>query len=182
MEAVYFGTGYGGGGRGPWIGADLEVGIYGGPFANHTWLHSPFVTAMVKGGTNGFATKGADATRGKLLKLSEGPRPEGYQPMHKAGAIILGVGGDNSNRAAAAAAASGSTWQDSTDHGGDVRPGGQRSMQSGSRGGEGGPMLSEGVPGMSVGTFYEGLMTVGYTTDAADDAVQADIVAAKFGQ
>ena len=25
MEAVYFGTGYGGGGKGPWIGADLEV-------------------------------------------------------------------------------------------------------------------------------------------------------------
>ena len=38
------------------------------------------------------------------------------------------------------------------------------------------------IPGMSIGTFYEGLMTVGYTTDAADDAVQADIVAAKFGQ
>jgi hypothetical protein len=25
MEAVYFGTGYGGGGKGPWIGADMEA-------------------------------------------------------------------------------------------------------------------------------------------------------------
>ena len=32
-----------------------------------------------------------------------------------------------------------------------------------------------------VGTFYEGVVTRGYTTDAADDAVQANIVAARYG-
>ena len=32
MEAVYFGSGYGGGGKGPWVGADLENGIYGGKY------------------------------------------------------------------------------------------------------------------------------------------------------
>ena len=34
----------------------------------------------------------------------------------------------------------------------------------------------------AVGTFYEGLITAGFTTDAADDAVQADIVAAGYGK
>ena len=141
MEAVYFGTGYGGGGKGPWIGADLENGIYGGPYEEDAALRSPFVTAMIKGGTNGFATKGGDATQGKLKTRYDGPRPQGYQPMHKTGAIILGVGGDNAATRA------------------DV-----------------------GVPGLSVGTFYEGILTVGYSSDAADDAVQADIVAAGYGK
>jgi hypothetical protein len=33
-----------------------------------------------------------------------------------------------------------------------------------------------------VGTFYEGALTKGYSTDVADDAVQANIVAAGFGK
>ena len=32
-----------------------------------------------------------------------------------------------------------------------------------------------------IGTFYEGVLTKGYSTDAADDAVQANIVAARYG-
>ena len=32
-----------------------------------------------------------------------------------------------------------------------------------------------------VGTFYEGVVTKGYSTDAADAAVQANIVAARYG-
>ena len=146
MEAVYFGTGYGGGGKGPWIGADLENGIYGGPFVDEPALRSPFVTAMIKGGTDGFATKGGDATAGRLKTFYDGPRPKGYQPMRKTGAIILGVGGDN----------------------------------AGARPRPAGPTV--GVPGLSVGTFYEGILTVGYTTNSADDAVQADIVAAGYGK
>ena len=51
--------------------------------------------------------------------------------MKKQGAIILGIGGDNSDGA--------------------------------------------------VGTFYEGAMTRGYSTDAADAAVQANIIAAGYG-
>ena len=91
----------------------------------------PFVTAMVKGGTDGFALKGGDATQGKLTTMYDGPRPPQYQPMKKQGAIILGIGGDNSAQ--------------------------------------------------SVGTFYEGCITIGYTTDAVDDAIQADIVAQRYG-
>ena len=51
---------------------------------------------------------------------------------HCQGAIILGIGGDNSDGA--------------------------------------------------VGTFYEGAMLKGYTTDATDDAMQANIVAAGYGK
>jgi hypothetical protein len=52
----------------------------------NTPLAFPFVTAMVKGGTNGFALKGGDATQPTLTKMYDGPRPNGYQPMKKVGA------------------------------------------------------------------------------------------------
>jgi non-reducing end alpha-L-arabinofuranosidase len=138
MEAVYFGnsTDWGrGGGSGPWVMADLENGLWAGNERvnpNNTPLTMPFVTAMVKGGENGFALKGGDATQGTLTTMYDGPRPNGYQPMKKQGAIILGIGGDNSD------------W--------------------------------------AVGTFFEGVVTRGYTTDAVDDAVQANIVAAGYGK
>jgi hypothetical protein len=38
-----------------------------------------------------------DATTGKLQTMYEGVRPNGYHPMKKQGAIILGIGGDNSD-------------------------------------------------------------------------------------
>ena len=34
----------------------------------------------------------------------------------------------------------------------------------------------------AVGTFYEGAMLRGYTSDATDDAMQANIVAAGYGK
>ena len=52
--------------------------------------------------------------------------------MNKQGAVILGIGGDNSCSA--------------------------------------------------VGTFYEGVMTANYTADAADAAVQENVVAAGYGR
>jgi len=87
---------------------------------------------MLKGGNNGFALKGNDATSGTLQVMYNGPRPNGYQPMKKQGAIVLAIGGDNSN--------------------------------------------------LAVGTFYEGVITSGYSTDAADNEVQANIVAAGYGK
>jgi len=85
--------------------------------ASNTPINATFVTAMVKGGSDGFALLGGDATQSDgLKKLYEGPRPPGYQPMKKEGAIILGIGGDSSD------------W--------------------------------------AIGTFYEGVMTTGYATDA----------------
>jgi hypothetical protein len=138
MEAVYFGTCnvWGRGqGTGPWVMADLENGLWAGNNKENDQnlpMRTEYVTAMVKGNTNGFALKASDATNGKLRTMYDGPRPNGYQPMKKQGAIILGIGGDNSNGA--------------------------------------------------IGTFYEGVMTTGYSTDAADDAVQANIIAAGYGR
>jgi len=139
MEAVYWGNSRGwssGSGNGPWVMADLENGLWAGdnktnpsyPPVNYT-----YVTALVKGDSgNHFALKAGDAQEGKLLTMYDGPRPKGYHPMKKQGSIILGIGGDNSNRA--------------------------------------------------VGTFYEGAITQGYTTDAADLAVQQNILSVGYGK
>ncbi|CCK26018.1 putative alpha-N-arabinofuranosidase B [Streptomyces davaonensis JCM 4913] len=139
MEAIYFGDskywGYGTG-SGPWVMADLENGLFSGvnrgynpntPSVNHR-----FVTAMLKGGPNQWATRGGNAQSGGLSTYYSGPRPNvaGYNPMKKQGAIILGIGGDNSNS--------------------------------------------------SAGTFYEGVMTAGYPSDATESAVQANITAAGY--
>ncbi|KAH8674191.1 glycoside hydrolase family 54 protein [Xylariales sp. PMI_506] len=139
MEAIYFGlgTGYGtGAGSGPWILADLENGLYSESAVavnpNDPTITYRFVTAAVKGEPNQWAIRGGNAASGALSTYYSGIRPTlpGYNPMSKEGAIILGVGGDNSN-------------------------GGQ-------------------------GTFYEGVMTSGYPSDATENAVQANIVAAKY--
>src|SRR5579872_7204663 len=107
MEAVYFGnsTSWGrGAANGPWVMADLENGLFGGQsFAanpSNTPLTHTYVTAMVKGRSGGFGLKGGDAQQGTLTTLYDGSRPSGgYNPMKKQGAIILGIGGDNSNGA-----------------------------------------------------------------------------------
>ena len=54
---------------------------------------------MVKGNSgNHFAVKAGNAQKaGSLQTLYDGPRPnKNYAPMRKQGAIILGIGGDNS--------------------------------------------------------------------------------------
>ena len=79
-----------------------------------------------------FAIKGGNAQGGDLLAYWDGQRAPGYAPMEKQGAIVLGIGGDNSDGA--------------------------------------------------VGTFYEGVMTRGYSTDTTDSAVQKNIVAAGYGK
>lgn len=138
MEAVYWGnsSGWGRGhGDGPWVMADLENGLWAGNqrVGPGSTIDADFVVAMVKGDSgNHFALKGGDASGGNLTTLYDGPRPDGYHPMKKQGAIILGIGGDNSDSA--------------------------------------------------IGTFYEGVMTQGFTSAATDAAVQANIVAAGYGR
>jgi non-reducing end alpha-L-arabinofuranosidase len=106
MEAIYFGTikvwGYGTG-NGPWIMADMENGLYSGVNAgynaNDPTTNYRYTTAMVEGGANQWAILGGNAQGGGLSTDYSGPRPNvsGYNPMHKQGAIILGIGGDNSD-------------------------------------------------------------------------------------
>jgi len=144
MEAVYFGNAkgglnHGGAGKGPWIMADMENALWGADVvvSNEPSIHHEFVTAMIKGdvsrnASGHWAIKGGDAQKGPLKVYWDGARAKGYAPMKKQGAIILGIGGDNSDGA--------------------------------------------------IGTFYEGVMTSGYSSDATDAAVQANIVAAGYGQ
>ncbi|KAJ7173594.1 glycoside hydrolase family 54 protein [Mycena filopes] len=133
MEAIYFGNAGNGTGRGPWVEADLENGLFTGLNRGHNadpTITSRFVTAVLKGKPNQWAIRGGNAASGALSTFYSGVRPTGYKVMKKQGAIILGIGGDNSDR--------------------------------------------------SQGTFYEGVMTSGYPSDATENAVQANIVAAKY--
>ena len=106
MEAVYFGTAsqWGkGGGAGPWVMADMENGIFAGvSFAANaadTPQTSAYVTGFVIGRSGTFALKGGSSQSGALTTFYDGARPSGYNPMKKQGAIILGMGGDNTNGA-----------------------------------------------------------------------------------
>jgi hypothetical protein len=111
MDAVYFGTlcwFSPCNGAGPWVMADLENGLFqsntgGSQNTANTGNRSPFVTAMLKNnGTNFFALKDGNAQSGGLATRFSGAlptSPAGYSPMRKEGAIILGIGGDNSNSA-----------------------------------------------------------------------------------
>ena len=106
MEAVYFGTAsqWGkGGGAGPWVMADMENGIFAGvSFAANaadTPQTSAYVTGLVIGRSGTFALKGGNSQSGTLTTFYDGARPNGYNPMKKQGAIILGMGGDNTNGA-----------------------------------------------------------------------------------
>ncbi|AUY53522.1 alpha-L-arabinofuranosidase B [Streptomyces sp. CB01881] len=139
MEALYFGNSKAwgwGSGNGPWVMADLENGLFSGVNrgfnANDPSVSNRFPTAMLKGGPNQWALRGGDAQSGSLSTFYNGVRPNapGYNPMKKQGAIILGIGGDNSK------------W--------------------------------------AQGTFYEGVMTSGYPSDATENAVQANITAAGY--
>ncbi|MFC1418993.1 alpha-L-arabinofuranosidase B [Streptacidiphilus cavernicola] len=139
MEAIYFGNikvwGYGSG-NGPWVMADLENGLFSGANqglnANDPTVNDRYLTAMVKGEPNQWAIRAGNAQSGGLSTFYSGARPNvsGYNPMHKEGAIILGIGGDNSKG--------------------------------------------------SAGTFYEGVMTSGYPSDATENAVQANVNAAGY--
>ena len=107
MEAIYFGdaTAWGrGSGSGPWIMADMENGLFSGESAGlnsaDPTISDRFTTAMIEGEPNQWAILGGNAQSGGLSTDYSGVRPSGYNPMHKEGAIILGIGGDNSKSSA----------------------------------------------------------------------------------
>jgi non-reducing end alpha-L-arabinofuranosidase len=109
-------------------GLDMEDGIYG-----HLKVPSgtTFVTDMgASDGQHAYAIYQGNAQSGGLTSTGVIPLPKGYQPMKQEGAIILGIGGDNSNSAK--------------------------------------------------GYFFEGVMTSGMPTKQAMEAVQSNIVAARY--
>ncbi|WP_203924206.1 arabinofuranosidase catalytic domain-containing protein [Rugosimonospora africana] len=137
MDAVNVSYMNGGGasGTGPWVQADLENGVFQGGTSVDLGNHgnaSKFVTALLKNnGTDTFALKGGDSQRGTLSKWYEGPLPSAkYTPMQLEGSIVVGTGGDDSNR--------------------------------------------------GTSSFFEGVMTSGYSSDSADALVQANITAQHY--
>ena len=97
-----WGMSHHGAGKGPWVMADLENGLFGsdnGAPSAEPSIAADFVTAMIKGDAGDrWAVKGG-AADGALATLYDGARPEGYSPMKKQGGLILGIGGDNSHGA-----------------------------------------------------------------------------------
>ncbi|MBB2976406.1 hypothetical protein FHX49_001981, partial [Microbacterium endophyticum] len=90
-------------GRGPWIQADLENGVFmgnGTSNLSNVSQTSPFVTGVLRNdGQSAFALDGGNATSASLTSLFQGALPSGYTPMKQEGGITLGAGGDNSNAA-----------------------------------------------------------------------------------
>jgi hypothetical protein len=81
--------------------ADLENGLFSGKSAGNNpankSIKSAYVTAILNGKAHTWAIKAGDSQSGALTTFYEGARPNnGYDPMKKQGAIILGTGGDNS--------------------------------------------------------------------------------------
>ncbi|CAH0475127.1 unnamed protein product [Peronospora belbahrii] len=104
MEAIYFGNNTQwsrGEGPGPWVMADLEDGLFGCAdkkyCPNNPTVEYDYLFAMLKGRSDKtFALKQGNARSKKFETTYDGPRPKGYEIMKKQGAIILGIGGDNS--------------------------------------------------------------------------------------
>src|SRR6204780_4251158 len=84
--------------------ADMERGLFSG--ANdrlnpgQPTTSDRYTTAMIEGGANQRAILGSISQSGTLATDYSGVRPSGYNPMKKQGAIILGIGGDNSKGSA----------------------------------------------------------------------------------
>ncbi|HNY31009.1 MAG TPA: arabinofuranosidase catalytic domain-containing protein [Fibrobacteria bacterium] len=111
MESIYWGTniswGGPGEGKGPWIAADLENGMYKSDRGGHTssvtspnnkTINVSYASLFLKGpAADSFGLKAGDAQTGKLTTMWNGKRPTpNYYPKKLQGAIFLGTGGDGS--------------------------------------------------------------------------------------
>jgi hypothetical protein len=138
MNAIYYGTDcwtQNCSGSGPWVGGDLENGMYfsntGANPSNISSEKGSFLTAWEKNnGTTNFTLKYGNGQSGGLTQSYSGALPSGYNPMKVQPSIELGTGGDNS------------IWGD--------------------------------------GEFFEGAVLSGFPSDATENAVQANIVAAGY--
>jgi hypothetical protein len=108
MNTIFFGTGLWGkgAGNGPWFEADFEAGVWsGGSGADPTTITNtmnPAVTfdfafGVVKTNTTNYAIRVADAQSGSLTTAYDGNLPTNLH-WGMQGGIVLGIGGDNSNR------------------------------------------------------------------------------------
>jgi len=108
MNTVFFGIGLWGkgAGSGPWFEADFEAGVWsGGTGADPTMITNTmnpaidfdFAFGLVKTNSTNYAIRVANAQSGNLITAYDGGLPTN---LHWAmqGGIVLGIGGDNSNR------------------------------------------------------------------------------------
>jgi hypothetical protein len=103
MDALYFGVGYWGkgNGAGPWFMGDFEAGVWsGGAGGFSTNTADPSMTmayafGILKTNTGpDYCIRVANATSGNITNVYDGAFE---LPWKLGGAIILGIGGDNSN-------------------------------------------------------------------------------------
>jgi len=109
MDTLFFGTAYWdkGAGDGPWFMGDFEAGVWsmgtspkmGAGAKPETNLNLPsstmeFAFGILKTTAGQYTIRVGDATTGSLTTAYDGPSPK---PWDNKGAIVLGVGGDNSN-------------------------------------------------------------------------------------
>ncbi|WP_051450671.1 arabinofuranosidase catalytic domain-containing protein [Actinospica robiniae] len=105
MNAIYYGTACWTGnctGVGPWVGGDLENGMYFSDTGNNPASipseTGSFLTAWEKNnGTTNFTLKYGNGQSGGLTTAYSGALPSGYNPMKVQNSIELGTGGDNSD-------------------------------------------------------------------------------------
>lgn len=116
MNTLFFGTAFWGRGegQGPWYMADYEAGVWAGgsnpgdpgwgdlnspanqrpPNPNNPSLRVPFAIGFLKTDPQDWSLRMADLEAAGLTTAYQGELPK---PMDNQGAIVLGVGGDNSN-------------------------------------------------------------------------------------
>ncbi len=160
MEAIYWGAdtqfGESGGGSGPWVAADLENGMFEG-YDNG----SPMVASNT-------SVTGFPYVTAMLKGQTAQSCPSG---LTGSGCFALKAGNATSGKLAY-------KWNAGTSTYGARPPGYSPQKKQGAiilaTGGDGSPSGS--------GIWFEGAMTLGAPSDATDDAVQANIVAAGYGR
>jgi hypothetical protein len=103
MDAIFFGTGFWGKGtgNGPWFLADFEGGVWAGGTGASNVVNNNLPTSnqdyafgILKTTSTNYAIRVANAQSGGLTTAYDGGTPK---TLRLNGAIILGIGGDNSN-------------------------------------------------------------------------------------
>ena len=160
MEALNWGAitqfGQSGGGSGPWVAADIENGVYEG-----------YENGSQKVASN-TPVSGFPYVTAMLKGQSAPDCPAG---LTSSGCFALKAGNATSGKLAYKFSATTNNYG--------ARPPGYSPQKK-----EGAIILATGGDGSpsGVGIWFEGAMTASATSDAADDAVQANIVAAGYGR
>src|ERR1700685_2157971 len=106
MNAIYYGTDCWTGnctGPGPWVGADIENGMYFSNTGNNPPAYpsetGTFLSAWEENnGSTNMTLQYGNGQSGGLIQTYSGALPSGYNPMKIQSSIELGTGGDNTSQ------------------------------------------------------------------------------------